>query len=229
MLTNLHLAKSNGIFAVVIRFIDSDFYLIFKIRAVKKGSPRFRAYMLASDSVSNLADMKKTIAILFIVLYVFNLAGYYAVFKALQYQVRVDVKTRIKASVSESELVLIIVRNDEEGTMHWLNESEFRYRGNMYDVVRHYSRGNAHYYVCINDKQEDQLFKNLDLYVATQCNTEGVPEKAANPFKSIIKEYVPQIRVLGPITFKVTRFGVTQGFNLISHTADVPTPPPRLA
>jgi len=166
---------------------------------------------------------------LFIVLYVFNLAGYYAVFKTLQYQMRVEIKTRIKESVPEGELVLITVRRGEEARLHWLDGHEFRYQGNMYDVVRHYSTDDAHYYVCINDKQEERLFKNFDQYVTTQCNTEGVPKKAANPFKGIIKDYVPHIRILGPITFQVTRIGVTQGFNLISHTAEIPTPPPRLA
>jgi hypothetical protein len=186
-------------------------------------------YTPISLFVSVWADVKKAIAISFLVLYVYNLVGYYVVFKALQYQTRVEIKTRIKESVPESELILITVRHDEEARLHWLDGHEFRYEGSMYDVVRHYATDSAHYYVCINDKQEERLFKNLDQYVTTQCNTEGVPKKAANPFKGIIKDYVPQVRILGPITVNMIRIGAMHAFNLVSHTADVPTPPPRLA
>jgi hypothetical protein len=173
--------------------------------------------------------MRRAIAILFIALYIFNLAGYYVVFKGLQYQMRVEIKTRLKERVPESELFLITVRKGDEAKLHWLDEHEFRYQGNMYDIVRQYSTDDAQYYVCINDKQEERLFKNLDQYVTTQCNAEGVPMKAANPFKGIIKEYVPQVFGLEPITSLVTRFGCKENSSFPCYTTDVPTPPPRLA
>ncbi|MBM2840732.1 MAG: hypothetical protein HW412_1260 [Bacteroidetes bacterium] len=174
-------------------------------------------------------DVKKGIALLFLTLYVYNLAGYYAVFKALQYQVRVEVKTRIKESVPQGKLFLIVVRKGEEDSLRWLEENEFRYRGNMYDIVRQYSRNDTTFYSCVKDKQEELLFENFDLHVATQSNLEGVPMKAATAFKGILKDYVPQSPVIQFFLPEGICIGDTLDSDFASHAADVPTPPPRFA
>ncbi len=181
-----------------------------------------------TDGTLRYHPVKKGIAILFLALYVFNLAGYYVVFKTLQYQVRSGVKTRIKESVPREELVLIALKQGREDGLQWLDRKEFRYRGGMYDVVRSYSRNDTTFYSCVNDKQEEVLFAHLDLHVATQANLEGTPQKAAAPFQGITKEYVPLSRILELVTFNEVLMRITPDPNSTSYAEDVPTPPPRL-
>ncbi len=172
--------------------------------------------------------MIKGIAILFLALYVFNLAGYYVVFKTLQYRVRSEIKTRIKESVPADQLILIVVSQREKDKLQWMHDREFCYGGSMYDIVHQYSRNDTVFYSCVNDKQEELLFSHLDLHVAAQSNLEGTPQKAAAPFQGITKEYVPLSRILELVTFNEVLMRITPDPNATSYAEDVPTPPPRL-
>jgi hypothetical protein len=171
--------------------------------------------------------VKKSVAILFLSLYVYNLAGYYVVFKSLQYQVRNEIKLRIKESVPHGELFLIAIKKGEEESLHWLDDHEFRYRGSMYDIVRQYSRNDTVFYSCVNDTQEEFLFENLDFHVAMHSQQEGVPAKADLAFKGIVKDYVPLFPVVLFFPGEGIAFGIASPPPSASQVPDVPTPPPR--
>lgn len=173
--------------------------------------------------------MKRTIAIVFLVLYAYNIAGYLAVFKAMQYHVRKEIKRQIKEAVPQKDLVLITIAEGEESALHWIKDHEFRYLGNLFDVVRHRTQNDTTYYYCVNDTHEELLFENLDAHVRAQMNADGAAQKTADVFKSITKDYFLQ-----SLTFS---FYPPAGIVLIatpdlffaSFTSDVPTPPPRIA
>jgi hypothetical protein len=171
--------------------------------------------------------MKKAIAILFLTLYAYNLAGYYVVFKTLQVQVRGEMRDRIKRSLDERELTLISVPRTEKDGLHWIDDHEFRHRGSMYDIVRTFSRNDTIHYLCINDKYEEQLFEGLDLHVSNESNAAGIPQKAAAPFKGITKEYTPQVDHLPHPIVRATFIDVASIVPPPSFVVEVPSPPPR--
>jgi hypothetical protein len=173
--------------------------------------------------------VKRAFAILFLTLYVYNIAGYLVVFKSMQAQIRREIKMRIKESVPERDLVTIAVRVGDEDTLHWIKENEFRYTGGLFDVVRSHTSNDTTYYSCINDTQEELLFENLDAHIRTQMNADGNPVKAADLFKGIAKDYCAQSLSFPVFTPAGVPIRSTRDILMISFTPDVPTPPPRIS
>jgi hypothetical protein len=96
----------------------------------------------------------------------FHAAGHFFVFKILQHETRRQIKQQIKAGVPETELVLLKIPKDLEeknnAAFQRIHEREFRYDGNMYDILRQKAHGDTTWYYCIADEKETQLFANLD-------------------------------------------------------------------
>lgn len=102
--------------------------------------------------------------------------GYLAVFDLQRYQIRKDIKHRIKNGVPEGELILFKMPTDPEKRQdfRFVEAHEFRYKGGMYDVVRQENHGEQIWYYCVSDEMEAQLFANLETLVADEIegNTE---------------------------------------------------------
>lgn len=115
----------------------------------------------------------------------FGIVGYYPVFRALQYRVRQDIKLRIKRRVPEGQLHEIAPLS--EGELEWVRPGkEFRYKDNMYDVVRTGLKHGRTVYYCINDKEEKALFTTLDELVKDQVNEKNSSHsKASKSFHKI--------------------------------------------
>jgi hypothetical protein len=105
------------------------------------------------------------VAIFFVLIaFLFSQAAPYLTFKAQQYWVKKEMKTRIKSGVPESELTTFKV-SEVMGSKSFRWEKygkEFFYLGNVFDIVNTKSLNGQLYYKCINDKQEKQLFSNLE-------------------------------------------------------------------
>ncbi len=101
----------------------------------------------------------------------YNTAGYFIVFKARQIQIKSEVKRLIKSAVPEEQLVVFSLTPETMHGFSWIHSKEFRYNGEMYDVVRKVSvsAGNTELY-CIHDVKESGLFAHLDRLVKDAMN-----------------------------------------------------------
>lgn len=112
------------------------------------------------------------ISLLFLLL--FQTASHLFVFKIQQYQIRKEIKRQIKAGVSEEELVLLKIplalELSPNNVFKRMEAHEFRYHGEMYDVVRQEQHGDTTWYYCLWDEKESELFAELDEQVARQMN-----------------------------------------------------------
>jgi hypothetical protein len=112
---------------------------------------------------------QKILSVILIFCISFTVAGYYPVFKMLQYRVRQEIKHRIKAGLSESQLQIITFRKQD--TIDWVRPGkEFRLNGQFFDVVRKESKAGNLIFHCINDQQEKALFATLDQMVKNNLN-----------------------------------------------------------
>lgn len=142
--------------------------------------------------------MKKLLAFILIAIFLYNQMGYFIAFKIKQYEVRREIKARIKSSVPQSELTVIRIESGKENKLQWIKENkEFRYNGNMYDVVRKEMAAGAVIYHCINDVQEKQLFNDLNEHVSNHMNDQPVNEK--NTIKTVTKDYFSEKIILLPV------------------------------
>lgn len=175
--------------------------------------------------------MKKVLSILFLLIFLYNLTGYYVVFRALQYQVRREVKHRIKQNVSDDELVLIPISIADNNSLTWTKPNkEFRYKGEMYDIVRQETKKDMILYYCIHDFKESKLFSDLDEYVQRHiADNPKQRKKAENLLKKVTKDYFFQVLIINnaPKSSQNLKYKkYLQAYNSIC--LDVLTPPPKL-
>lgn len=116
--------------------------------------------------------MKRTIAILFSIIILFQLTGFLIIFKVKQQTIRKEIKHFIKNGVPQNELITIELNASNKMDFDWKHSREFSYKGGMYDVVRTDTIDHKTVLLhCVNDIQEKQLFANLDNMVS-QCFSE---------------------------------------------------------
>lgn len=110
--------------------------------------------------------MRRTAAILLFWLLILPSAGFFFVFLLPRAQIHREIRERLQMGVPEGELVLLkIPRAVEEGddpSFIRFHDREFRYRGNMYDVVRQEQHGDTTWYYCLHDEKETELYAGLD-------------------------------------------------------------------
>ena len=94
------------------------------------------------------------------------LGGTYLFFKSQQYKIRKEIKRKIKNGVKNEDLVLLkipkVMEEFPNNDFQRIHSKEFRYKGEMYDIVEQETFADTTYYWCIWDKEETALFATLD-------------------------------------------------------------------
>lgn len=127
--------------------------------------------------------MKRLFSVLFLIVFIWQLAGFFIYFEIERYYVRKDIKRAIKHSLPQNQYKQFNFTNKEFKDLTWINDHEFKMNGRLYDVVKK-NKSNVGFSVyCIDDMQETVLFAQLD--EATASNLNNQPEKA--PLKSFVK------------------------------------------
>ena len=91
----------------------------------------------------------------------FNIGGYFLLFKLAQYKIYSDIKKEIIRGLSNDDLVLFVYNPDQYSNIKWRAfEKEFSLNGNMYDVVKISQHENLRFLYCINDIKEKKLIEN---------------------------------------------------------------------
>ena len=125
-------------------------------------------------------------------------------------QVRQEVKHKLKNAVAESELTKITIKLGDEIKLTWFRSNEFSYLGNMFDIVRQTQTDSTTTYFCISDKEEDELFKNLDDLVRNELNqksnNQNKTDNLANPFYLFFSETQTSIFNLKQASFSYSLF-----------------------
>lgn len=88
------------------------------------------------------------------------------VFKIFQAQYREEIIDLIEDGISEDELTFFAFSKDDlkNGTagIQWMQEDEFRFDDEMYDIVKTETKGDSTYIHCIHDENESRLYVMLD-------------------------------------------------------------------
>lgn len=71
-----------------------------------------------------------------------------------------------------------------KSSIRWKNEGEFWYNGNLFDLVKQKTFNDTVYYYCINDKQEEKLYANLN----EQIRNNSEQQNAAKSLAKIISQ-----------------------------------------
>jgi hypothetical protein len=149
----------------------------------------------------------------------------------LQYQSRREVNQRIKQSVPDDELVLIKIAVTDIPSLNWTKlDKEFRYKGEMYDIVRQKTKEDMILYYCIHDFKENKLFVNLHEHIQKHiADNPKQRKKAENMLKKLTKDYFSHVLTINnspisPQDLKYKKYLRTNN----SIYLDVLTLPPKL-
>lgn len=86
--------------------------------------------------------------------------GYYLVFEINKHIIRKDIQVMLKRQPSKLIVLTIAdIANDTE--FEWIHQKEFRYKSEMYDIVREIKKGKTTTFICLHDKRESRLFAGL--------------------------------------------------------------------
>lgn len=176
---------------------------------------------------------KSFIAFLLIFLFAFHLNGQFLVFKLFEYKIKKEIKTRIKAGVPEEELVLLkipkLLEENPNKDFTRIHEKEFRYKGEMYDIVNQEDKVDTTYYYCIHDVKESNLFANLESMIADELNNPEKKKELSSVTNILTGVYIKSETgfLLKPLTSEI-KF-IFLPFKIFSIQQNPLTPPPKLA
>jgi hypothetical protein len=138
---------------------------------------------LVETQIYYICWVKRLFSFLFLIVFIWQLAGFFIYFEIERFHVRKDIKRAIKHSLPQNQYKQFNFTNAEFNELTWINDHEFKMNGRLYDVVKK-NKSNVGFSVsCIDDIQETVLFAQLD--EATVSNLNNQPEKA--PLKLFIK------------------------------------------
>ncbi len=173
--------------------------------------------------------MKKIAAIFLLTTIGLSITGFFPVFKLLQNRIRKEIKIKIKQGVSEEELHKICFSEGDK--IDWVREGrEFRCNDQMFDIVKQEKENGRIVYLCINDKEEAQLFANLDALVKKQMDNDTSP--AGKAAKNIIKMFSALKYISSDNNVSVVSHAEDPGcfiapFPFSQVFFEIPTPPPN--
>lgn len=107
--------------------------------------------------------MKRTvIGIIFISSLILPFAVVYIFFSHQIYQIKEEVKLKIKAGLTKEDLVLLVFSKEESETqLRWEHDREFEYKGQMYDIVSLEIKSDSIFYLCYWDHKETRAKQTL--------------------------------------------------------------------
>ena len=174
--------------------------------------------------------MKKTFSILFILIFAYNLVGFYFVFEVKQHQLYSEIEQKVKNTIPEKKLVCLQFPLTEKFYLFCIKTAkEFRFNGEMYDVVKYKITGDYITCYCIRDFKENILFAGLEQLVK-QNMTDNPQQKhnthnLSKKINQIVFFHTLEINtiVLSSIHFNFQIFGDKYK----SIILDKHTPPPQ--
>ncbi len=146
--------------------------------------------------------LKKIFPLTFLIIFLFNVAGYFILFKVEHFQIKHEIRSKIEKGIFTEFLTVITINKSERSSIEWLeSDQEFRYKNNLYDVVRFTKTENTISYYCINDSEEESLFSDLTEHVNTHVATNNSQKRSKKAENHIIKLYfLPIQKSVIPVT-----------------------------
>jgi len=161
-----------------------------------------------------------------------QITGYHVFFRIKQENIKKSVQKRIREKIEEENAEhFVFAANDIDKLVEWEEDGkEFRYQGEMYDVIEKRTENGKVVIKCISDKKETELVKNYKNI--TKDDFSGTSKKRTTLLLKLI------VSLYAPLTTPVTADAsinsgkinwVTYKCPLIFNTTEVLTPPPQLS
>lgn len=107
--------------------------------------------------------MKRTPGLILILMIAVPFAATYIALRFEKHEIRRAVKMQIIAGMEEDDLTLIRIHTTTDAVaLEWVKPHEFRYEGQMYDIVKQEVHGDSTFYWCWRDMEEMAVERELE-------------------------------------------------------------------
>jgi len=106
--------------------------------------------------------MRRIVAITVLMVAGWQIFGFSTFFELESRRIRKEIKSVIKHSISESNLIEFNFTKKELKELTWIKLHEFKLNKHLFDVVYKFKTKKGYRLLCINDVQETVLFAKLD-------------------------------------------------------------------
>jgi hypothetical protein len=133
---------------------------------------------------------------------------------------------------SNAHLLLTFSIEDSKTKLNWEHSREFKYQGNMYDIIRSEISGDSISYWCYLDRKESKLKKSMDELLTFFT---GQPPQNTNPQRHLIDFYKSlTIPVMGHLIsmehdLKGKANWIHYQFSMREACLDLAVPPPKFS
>lgn len=174
--------------------------------------------------------MKRLISTFLLLLFTFHFLGAGLLHHFRLYSAKKAAKTSLTEE-RKSELDIIKISKDKAYSspeVQWVEEHEFRYRGEMYDVLKTEVHDGTIWFYCHRDTHETRILNELYDYINNFIDQKREP-KSDNSFASVLEKlFIPVTGDITSLLFNKPTPFITENFSPSSVFLDVDSPPPRL-
>ena len=143
--------------------------------------------------------MKKGLSIVLLIIFLFNVGGYYIVFWGLHFQLDQQLTSRLDANLYDpAETVELRIPIGLPYPIHSEGfqrvDGRFEHNGEFFKLIKHKLQNDTLYIVCIRDRDTRQLVSTMNNYVQQTLGIMNTnpDQKALNYFSKLIKDFFPQ-------------------------------------
>jgi len=146
----------------------------------------------------------------------------------LLFQHKNSIRNSIAESFDKEDMILFEFTHQEIKKLDWEHEREFKYQGNMYDVVEQEQHGNKHLLWCYKDDKEKKLKEKITHFLAfgfdDDVQKNDSQKKLSNFYNGLYYQLNKQELIYFPFE---TQTLFLDSFNLLKTYFPPSYPPPK--
>jgi hypothetical protein len=180
--------------------------------------------------------VKKPVAIFFLIIFLFNVGGYYLVFWGVKSKAKTDLLHRLDADAySAEDVVILTVPVSLPYPIHEARyeraDGEVEYQGQFYRLVKQKIANDTLFMVCVKDRQQEKLQRTMNEYISLTNSLPASNKHTMDFLAKIFKDFTQSPDILlslrGGWTSEIL-FGVNHFF-VLQQVFPIESPPPELS
>ncbi|MFI5236598.1 MAG: hypothetical protein ACHQLA_01515 [Ignavibacteriales bacterium] len=175
--------------------------------------------------------MNKILSILILTVFIYNTIGFLVVQPFLSnYYKSLGMQQADKNDEEELIELLVFQKEDilnQKINFIWIHSREFKYNGDMYDIVKKVENEFELILYCINDTKEKKLEEEFEKRVHQNSSENKQKPSTNNHSHNLVSEPFQSEQTGAALTTECN-FSFRQTDNYRSLHLDIPSPPPRL-
>lgn len=180
-------------------------------------------------------NLKRSVAMFFLVIFLFNVGGYHFVFWALKSSAKADLLHRLDADAYSSEEVVVLTLPFSlpypiHDPGYERADGEVEFGGEFYHMVKQKVENDTLFMVCIRDVEQKRIQKTINEYTSLTGNLPADAKQAIDHLGKLFKDYTAEFSsgISKHLVLKYDLLFANDSFEIMQHQLTIDSPPPEL-